>query len=171
MYIVDIILPTYNCEKYIEDTISSIIIQSFKNWQLIIIDDASNDSTLHLIEKYLNDERISLKKLKKNKGQGFCRNLALRYSSSKYVAFVDSDDIWKKDKLKKQIEFMDNANLDFTYTNYTTFKGEKGNEKLKKINLPKNFTYDLFVKETSICTSSMIIKRKKTAPPSTNLTS
>ena len=157
----DIILPTYNCEKYIEETISSIIMQSFENWKLIIVDDASNDSTLQLIEKYLNDERISLKKLKKNKGQGFCRNLALRYSRSKYVAFIDGDDIWKKDKLKKQIEFMDNSNLDFTYTNFTTFKGVQDIKVLKKINLPKNFTYDIFVKKTSICTSSMIIKRKK----------
>ena len=115
---VDIILPTYNCEKYIEETIDSIISQSFENWKLIIIDDKSTDSTLNLINKYLIDRRISLKKLKKNKGPGFCRNLALRYSNSKYVAFIDSDDIWKKDKLKNQIEFMKKTDSDFTYTNF-----------------------------------------------------
>jgi len=158
---VDIILPTYNCEKYIEETINSIIDQSFESWRLIIIDDKSNDSTLNLIEKYLSDQRISLKKLKKNKGPGFCRNLALRYSNSKYVAFIDSDDIWKKDKLKKQIEFMDNIGSDFTYTDFTVFEEVGGIKTLKEINLPKSFTYNLFVKKTSICTSSMIIKRKK----------
>ena len=159
---VDIILPTYNCEKYIEETLNSIINQSFENWKLTIIDDASQDNTLYLIKKYLNDKRISLKQLKKNKGTGFCRNLALKYSSSEYVAFVDSDDIWDKDKLKKQIELMDNENLDFTYTDFATFKEENGVHKIiKKINLPKKFTYGLFVKKTSICTSSMVIKREK----------
>mgnify|MGYP001335826059 FL=1 len=96
---VDIILPTYNCAEYIEEAINSVIGQTLENWKLIIIDDASKDTTTSLIKNYLNDKRIFLKILKKNKGQGFCRNLALRYSNSKYVAFIDSDDIWKKDKL------------------------------------------------------------------------
>ena len=71
---VDIILPTYNCEKYIEEAINSIVDQSFENWKLIIVDDGSTDYTLRLIEKYLKDKRINLKKLEQNKGQGFCRN-------------------------------------------------------------------------------------------------
>ena len=157
---VDIILPTYNCAEYIEEAINSVIDQTLENWKLIIIDDASKDSTTSLIKNYLNDKRIVFKILKKNKGQGFCRNLALRYSNSKYVAFIDSDDIWKKDKLKKQIEFMNNFNLDFTYTDFTIFKEINGVKKLnKQIVLPEKFTYDLFVNKTSICTSTMIIKR------------
>ena len=123
---VSIILPIYNCENFIEETIDSIINQSFQKWELIIVDDASTDSTLSKIEKYLKDNRIILKKLKKNKKAGFCRNLALRQSSSIYVAFIDSDDIWKKDKLKKQIEFMNSYKLDMTYTNYTPFKEKEG---------------------------------------------
>ena len=159
---VDIILPTYNCAEYIEEAINSVIDQTLENWKLIIIDDASKDSTTSLIKNYLNDKRIVFKILKKNKGQGFCRNLALRYSNSKYVAFIDSDDIWKKDKLKKQIEFMNNFNLDFTYTDFTIFKEINGVKKLnKQIVLPEKFTYDLFVRNTSICTSSMIVKREK----------
>ena len=157
---VDIILPTYNCAEYIEEAINSVIGQTLENWKLIIIDDASKDSTTSLIKNYLNDKRIVLKILKKNKGQGFCRNLALRYSNSKYVAFIDADDIWKKDKLKKQIEFMNNFNLGFTYTDFTIFKEINGVKKLnKQIVLPEKFTYDLFVNKTSICTSTMIIKR------------
>ena len=157
---VDIILPTYNCAEYIEEAINSVIDQTLENWKLIIIDDASKDSTTSLIKNYLNNKRIVLKILKKNKGQGFCRNLALRYSNSKYVAFIDSDDIWKKDKLKKQIEFMSNFNLDFTYTDFIIFKEINGVKKLnKQIVLPEKFTYDLFVNKTSICTSTMVIKR------------
>ena len=159
---VDIILPTYNCEKYIEEAMNSIVGQSFENWKLIIIDDGSTDSTPQLIEKYLKDKRISLKKLEKNTGQGYCRNLALKYSSSEYIAFIDADDIWNKNKLKKQIELMDNTNLDFTYTDFISFKEIDGVKKFnKKITLPEKFTYDSFVKNTSICTSSMIVKREK----------
>ena len=159
---VDIILPTYNCESYIEETIKSIIDQTLENWKLIIIDDASNDSTVKLIKSYLKDKRITLKILKKNKGQGFCRNLAIRYSTSNYLAFIDSDDIWLANKLKKQTEFMNNSNLDFTYTNFTSFREINGVKKLnKQIILPNEFTYDLFINKTSISTSTMIIKRSK----------
>ena len=159
---VDIILPIYNCEKYIEEAMNSIVDQSFENWKLIIIDDGSSDSTPQLIEKYLKDKRINLKRLEQNTGQGYCRNLALKYSSSEYIAFIDADDIWNKNKLKKQIELMDNTNLDFTYTDFISFKEIDGVKKFnKKITLPEKFTYDLFVKNTSICTSSMIVKREK----------
>ncbi len=159
---VDIILPTYNCEKFITETLNSISKQSFKNWKLKIIDDASSDSTLTLIKKFLKDKRINLKRLKRNKGAGFCRNLALKNSKAKYVAFIDADDIWKRNKLKYQVREMDKKNLDFTYTNFTPFTELNGFKKYKNgVILPTEFDYDLFVKKTSICTSSMIIKRKK----------
>tara|TARA_B100001540_G_C15781107_1_gene631084 strand:- start:150 stop:905 length:756 start_codon:yes stop_codon:yes gene_type:complete len=159
---VTIILPTYNCEKYIEETLNSIIEQSFEDWKLIIVDDASKDNSIIIIKKFLSDERITLKKLKKNKGAGFCRNFALRESFSKYIAFIDSDDIWNKDKLKKQIHFMETNNLDFTYTNYTPFKVKKGIKKFQReIKPPEKLTYNLFTKKTSICTSSMMVKREQ----------
>ena len=123
---VDIILPTYNCQKYIDEAINSIISQTFKNWKLLIIDDASQDNTKDIIKKYLNDKRIILKELNKNKGAGFCRNLGLRNSNAKYLAFIDSDDIWKKNKLEEQIEFMESKNLDFTYTDFEIFKEVNG---------------------------------------------
>ena len=159
---VDIILPTYNSEKYIEETMDSIIKQSFTNWKLIIIDDGSKDDTPLLINKYLNDKRIIFKKLEENKGQGFCRNLALKSVSSNYVAFIDADDIWDKDKLKNQIALMNNLNLDFTYSNYKSFSEIDGVKKFNKIiNLPEKFTYNTFVKNTSICTSTIIVRREK----------
>tara|TARA_Y100001970_G_C14225127_1_gene855173 strand:+ start:1685 stop:2440 length:756 start_codon:yes stop_codon:yes gene_type:complete len=159
---VDIILPTFNCDKYIEETINSVINQTFKEWKLIIIDDASKDNTINLINKFLKDDRINLVILKKNKGAGFCRNLGMRISKSQYVAFIDSDDIWKENKLKKQLNKMDEKNFDFTYTDYTPFLEKNGVKKLKKnIILPNNFDYNLFIKKTSICTSSMIIRRKR----------
>ena len=159
MHNVDIILPTYNSEKYIEETINSVISQSFKNWKLIIIDDGSKDSTPLIIKEYLNDKRITLKILKKNKGASFCRNLALRYSKSDYVAFIDSDDIWEIHKLSKQINFMEKNSYYFTYTNYTPFKSLSEKSNFEEIIPPKITSFKIFVRSTSISTSTMIIKR------------
>ena len=159
---VDIILPNYNSFEFVEETINSIIAQTYQNWHLYIIDDHSTDNSLQIINKFSNLKKVTIVKLSKNKGAGFCRNLALRLSKSKYVAFIDSDDIWEKNKLQEQLEIMDNTNLDFTYTDYISFKEVNKNKKFKKkIIPPENFTYESFSKNTSICTSTMIIKREK----------
>jgi len=156
---VDIILPTYNCEKYIEETLDSIVSQSFQNWKLIIVDDASQDTSVKIITKYLSDKRIKLISLETNKGAGFCRNLGIRNSESEYIAFIDSDDLWEKDKLLKQIDFMKINKYNFTYTNYLTFSREKKEEDYKEIIPPKYLTFKKFIKNTSISTSAMIVKR------------
>ena len=96
---VDIILPNYNSSPYLSETIDSVINQTFKNWKLIIIDDNSNIETKKILKKYENEPNINIIWLPKNKKAGFCRNLGIRSSKSEYVAFIDSDDIWKQDKL------------------------------------------------------------------------
>ena len=119
---VDIILPNYNSYPYIEETLESIINQSFKNWKLFIIDCNSNIETRKSLKKYIDHPRINIKWLEKNKRPGFCRNLAIRNSKSEYIAFIDSDDIWHQEKLSKQLAFMIKNKYNFTYTNYTAFK-------------------------------------------------
>ena len=121
---IDIILPNYNSSKFLKQTLNSIIMQTYKNWILIIIDDCSDDKTKNILKKYLKDKRIKIFWLKKNNGAGFCRNYGIKKSQSPYVAFIDSDDVWKKNKLEKQIIFMKKNNYSFSYTNYETF-GEK----------------------------------------------
>ena len=153
---VEIILPNYNSEAFLEETIKSIINQTFKNWKLTIVDANSNVATQKILEKYINLKSINIIKLKKNKKAGFCRNLALRNSKSDYVAFIDSDDVWNKEKLYKQINFMIKKNYLFTYTNYQPFKSSKY---LSVIEPEKYFDYNKFTKNTSIATSTMIIKR------------
>ena len=155
--VVDIILPNYNSNEFLEETLKSILSQSFKNWRLIIVDDCSSSSTKKILRNYSKNKKIKIIFLKKNRGTGFCRNLALSKCKSKYIAFIDSDDLWTKDKLKKQINFMKKNNYDFTYTNYLAFKGK---DKKFIINPPLIFDYKKFVKNTSIATSSMIIKNK-----------
>ncbi len=151
---IDIILPNYNSEEFIDSTIQSVIKQTFKNWKLIIVDDFSNKETVNKIKKYEKHKKISVYWLKKNRGTAYCRNLAIKNSKSKYLAFLDSDDIWDKNKLKLQINFMRKKNYLFSYTNYKTFGLQT-----KSIKLPKKLTYNQFIKNTSIATSSMMVNK------------
>ena len=117
---VDIILPNYNGEQFLEESVNSIINQTYKNWKLFIIDDSSQDNSKKIINNY-RTHNINTTYLSKNKGVAFCRNLGIRHSNSKYISFIDSDDYWTQDKLKEQIFFMEKFNYEFTYTNYTPF--------------------------------------------------
>jgi|TARA_B100001093_G_scaffold71799_1_gene62360 teichuronic acid biosynthesis glycosyltransferase TuaG len=158
---VDIILPCFNCEKTIDETLKSIKSQSYKKWRLLVIDDGSQDKTLGKIKSYSKNKKIKIKiiKIRENKGAGFCRNLALKFSKSEYVAFIDSDDIWQKNKLKIQLEFMKKNKHMFSYTNYIAFKKINKNIIKNKILVPSSFNQKKFIKNTSICTSTMMIKR------------
>ena len=157
---VDIILPTFNSEKSITNTINSIINQSFKNWRIIIVDDASTDRTKSITkifyEKLIKKKKIILIINHINKGQSYCRNVGIKYSKSKFIAFIDSDDLWFKKKLEKQIKFMIKKNYFFTYTDYKVLK----NNKSYNIYTPSNFNLVKFVRNTSIATSTMIICRE-----------
>jgi teichuronic acid biosynthesis glycosyltransferase TuaG len=153
---IDIILPNYNSSQFIVETIGSIINQSYKNWKLIIVDDYSDKKTLKILKRITKNKKIKVFWLKKNKGAGFCRNYAIKKSNSPYLAFIDSDDIWKKNKLKNQIEFMKKNNFSFTYTNYETF-----GKKYKKIYNPSKLNYSNFIRNTSIATSTMMIKKSE----------
>ena len=153
---VEIILPNYNSEAYLEETIKSVINQAFKDWRLTIVDGNSNIATQEILKKYIDYKYINIIKLKKNKKAGFCRNYAIRNSKSDYIAFIDSDDTWEKEKLSKQLDFMDKNKYHFTYTNYQPFKSTKH---LPVIKPAKYFDYDKFTKNTSIATSTMIIKK------------
>ena len=156
---VDIILPNYNSAPYLSETIDSIIHQTFENWKLIIVDGNSNMETKKILKKYENNQNINVIWLKKNKRAGFCRNLAIRNSKSEYIAFIDSDDVWKKDKLSKQLDFMVKNKYYFTYTNYLTFKSANNKNNFKEIIPEKFFTFKKFIKSTSIATSTMVVKR------------
>jgi len=99
--LVDIILPNYNKGIFLEEAINSVINQTYKNWQLYIIDDGSSDNSMQIINKFLNSKKVKIIKLHKNKGPAFCRNYIIRISNSKYISFIDSDDSWINNKLEK----------------------------------------------------------------------
>jgi teichuronic acid biosynthesis glycosyltransferase TuaG len=157
---VDIIIPVYNSQKFITKTIKSVFRQTYKNWKLIIIDDASIDNTIKLVEKICKKvkkrRKITILKNNINKGQAFSRNRGLKHSKSEFVTFLDSDDFWDKNKLKNQIKFMLSNNYDFTYTDYKIIK----NNKIKKITVPDCYNFKKFIHNSSINTCTMILKKK-----------
>ena len=156
-YKVSILMTSYNASRFIEQSIKSIRNQTFKNWKLYIVDDNSIDNSKKILNYYEKNKKIKIFYLKKNVGPGLARNKGLIFSKSKYIAFLDSDDYWKTNKLEKQILFMKKYNLNFTYTDYVSFHENK--EKFIKTNLVKSINYDNFIYNTSINTSTMVLER------------
>lgn len=115
--LVSIIMPSYNTGAFIKETIDSVLAQTYSDWELLIIDDASTDETDKVVTEY-QDERIHYIKNEKNAGAAVSRNRALREAKGKWIAFLDSDDLWKPEKLEKQIAFMKQNHCHFSYTNY-----------------------------------------------------
>jgi teichuronic acid biosynthesis glycosyltransferase TuaG len=158
---VDIVMVNFNKGPYLEEAINSVILQKYNNWNLIIIDNCSTDNSRLILKKFKEKKNIiKIFFLAKNMGAAFSRNLALRLSRSKYIAFLDSDDYWTPNKLIDQISFMEIKKYDFTYTDYTTFVISNGIKVIKKkIVSPNFFNFKKFINDTTIATSSVIIKK------------
>ena len=115
--LVSIIMPSYNTGGYIKNSIESVLAQTYENWELIIVDDCSTDDTDSIVGQF-SDKRIRYLKNKKNSGAAISRNYALREAKGRWIAFLDSDDLWLPEKLEKQIAFMENNGYSFSYTDY-----------------------------------------------------
>lgn len=115
--LVSIITPTYNCGSFIAETIRCVLAQTYTNWEMIIIDDCSTDDTKSIVNSF-NDSRIIYHCLKHNSGAAVARNTALRIAHGRWMAFLDSDDIWVSNKLEKQLSFMIQNGYAFSYHNY-----------------------------------------------------
>ena len=143
--LVSIIMPSYNTGKYIAESINSVIAQTYTNWELIIVDDASTDNTDEIMNRVIlsgakdPDPRIHYLKNAQNSGAAVSRNRALREAHGKWIAFLDSDDLWTPDKLEKQIAFMEKNRYAFSYTRYTIVD-ELGKSKGIHVGGPKHIT-------------------------------
>ena len=115
--LVSVIMPAYNSEKYIAESIKSVLNQTYQNWELIIVDDCSTDSTEEVV-KSINDGRIKFFKNDVNSGADVTRNRAISVANGRWLAFLDSDDLWKPKKLEKQLEFMCSTGAEFSFTAY-----------------------------------------------------
>lgn len=124
--LVSIIMPSYNTERFIADSIQSVLNQTYQNWELIIVDDCSTDNTDTVVASF-TDSRIKYLKNEKNSGAAVSRNRALREAKGKWIAFLDSDDLWASEKLEKQIKFMEENDYKFSYTDYEKIDEESNN--------------------------------------------
>lgn len=145
--LISIIVPVYNTEKYISETLNSILNQTYDNWECICIDDCSTDESRDIIEKFvIKDLRIKLLKLNKNSGAATARNTGIREARGDYLAFIDADDLWKREKLEIQLKFMINNNIIFSCTSYGKID-EKSNV-LQKECIAKNiYSYSDLLKK------------------------
>lgn len=148
--LVSIITPSYKSERFISQTIESILAQTYQNWEMIIVDDVSPDNSNNIIEEYCKkDNRIKLIKLDKNSGPAVARNRAIEEAKGRYIAFLDADDLWKPEKLEKQIKFMEEKDCVLSYSAYETMS-EDGVLQNKHINPPLKTSYKDLLKSNHI---------------------
>ena len=152
--LISIIVPVYNAEKFIDDTIKSVLDQTYQNFELLLIDDCSTDNSVKLIKKY-KDKRIKLFKNKINSKAAISRNKGIEKALGRYICFIDADDLWDKEKLEKQISFMKENNCEFSYTGYQ-FADSKGIPNGKKVYVPNKINYKQALKNTTIWTSTVM---------------
>lgn len=154
--LVSIIIPVYNSEKFIDDTIKTVQNQTYKNWELILVNDCSTDNGINIIKKYIDkDERMKLINLEQNSGTATARNVGIKNAEGRYITFLDADDLWDKEKLEKQVKFMQKENYAFTFTGYQ-FTNELGEPTGKKVYVPSSITYKQALKNTTISTITVM---------------
>lgn len=154
--LISIIIPVYNAEKFLKDTIGTVEEQTYRNWELIFVNDCSMDKSVEIIENAIKENpKIRLIQLENNSGAAVARNIGIEDAKGKYIAFLDADDLWKKEKLDKQINFMKKNNYVFSYTGYE-FADQNGFGNGKVVKVPKSITYKQALKNTTISTITVM---------------
>lgn len=157
---VSVITASYNAARFIGETIESVLNQTYIDLELIIVDDCSTDNTEEIVNKYIEkDDRIRFYKLESNSGAAVVRNTAIEKSKGRFVAFLDSDDIWDREKLEKQIKFMRNNNCGFSFTSYRLMK-ENGQLTGKEVIAPVSMKYNQLLKNTIIGCLTVVIDKE-----------
>ncbi len=156
---VSIIVPVYNAAKCIEDTILSIKSQTFSDWELILVDDCSSDSSMTIAERYLSDT-VHMIKLDKGSGAAYARNKGVEQAKGRYITFLDADDLWSPEKLEHQIAFMEENGCAFCFTGYE-FADENGVGVQKIVRVPAKLNYRAALKNTTIFTSTVMFDMTK----------
>ena len=157
MNFISIIIPFYKKKKYIEETINSVLSQSFKNYEIIIVYDEENKDNLGFIELLkVKSDKIKILTNQRNQGAGNSRNIAIRESRGNFLAFIDADDMWHEDKLKLQLEFMDINQISASHTSYNIIDDEG---KALSIRTAKDMTYCNLLKSCDIGLSTVILKK------------
>lgn len=157
---ISVITPAYNAGKFIDKTVQSVIDQTFSDWEMIIVNDASSDDTLVKINAWADkDARIKVIDLEKNSGVAAARNAALKVAKGDFIAFLDADDLWAPKKLETQYNFMKDNGYVLTYTEYKTFMGDDL-ESATLVKVPHTMTYSSIFKNTAIACLTVMVDRK-----------
>ena len=157
--LVSIIIPLYNAEKYIDNTLKSVLKQKYCNYEVLIVNDGPTDTRIEIVSKYVEmDKRFYLLNLEINKGVSNARNIGIRQAKGEYIAFLDSDDLWTNDKLTVQINYMLENNYSFSCTSYKMFKDDNINSG-KIINPEKEITYNSLLCGNQIACFTVVVKK------------
>lgn len=159
--LVSVITPAYNAERFIGETIESVIKQTYKNWEMIIVDDQSTDNTIEIVKSYADrDSRIKFIQLEKNSGSAIARNTAMDYARGRYLAFLDSDDLWMENKLERQVAFMQENDIAFSFTKYVRMT-EDGKITNAISKAPERVGYSQLMKHCVIGCLTVMLDREK----------
>lgn len=158
---VSIVIPVHNAEKFIEETIKSVIAQTYTDWELLLVDDCSKDASKTIASGYeALDKRIRLIALEENVGAAKARNVGIKESKGAYLAFLDADDIWVKEKLERELKFMKEKQAAFVFSGYE-FADEQAVGTGKIVKVPETINYKQALKNTTIFTSTVLFDRSK----------
>lgn len=159
--LVSIITPTYNCGRFIAETIESVQAQTYTEWEMIIVDDCSSDDTAEVVARYSeSDPRVKYHCLDVNSGAAVARTTAMKLAKGQYMAFCDSDDLWMPDKLGKQLDFMDRNGYSFSATAYEQID-EEGNSLNRVIKTVKKTDYNRLLLDCPIGNSTVMYNVEK----------
>lgn len=161
--LISIVVPVYNAQKYLEETVQSVIAQSYEKWELLLVDDCSVDQSYLLMQRLAaKDCRIRCLQQPRNAGAAQARNRGLQEAAGRYLAFLDADDIWKDDKLKKELAYLQRLQAGFVFTGYE-FADEAAKGTGKVVRVPKTLHYRQALKNTTIFTSTVLFDRTRIA--------
>lgn len=159
--LVSVVTAAYNCSKTIGETIESVLAQTWQNWEMLIVDDCSTDNSVEVIEKYASmDSRVKLIRLEKNSGSATARNTAIKNAKGKYVALLDSDDLWKPEKLSEQIKFMQEKDVALSFTSYEVFTSSQDVER-RVFKAPKTVNYKRYLRNSIIGCLTVVVDMDK----------
>lgn len=166
---ISVIIPVHNAEKFIKDTIDCVRAQSYKDWELLLVEDGSTDRTMDLMTDYLkevNDERIRLtvrgitSEEERTFGAARARNLGISLAKGRYIAYLDADDRWREDKLERELAFLEEKQAGFVFTGYE-FGDENAAGTGKIVHVPETLSYGQALANTTIFTSTVMIDTQK----------
>ena len=161
--LISIIVPVYNVENFIVETMDSVLAQTYHNWELLLVEDCSSDNTVTLIRQYMEktgDPRIRLIRQPSNMGAARARNKGLKEANGRYISYLDADDLWVPEKLEKELAFMKEKDAVFAFTGYE-FADETGKGMGKVVHVPEKLTYKQALSNTTIFTTTVMFDLEK----------